>query len=154
MLNFFKALHRRQLDWLILAAICSTATSAMELLVLRETGISSLLRPAPGVMFITTLCLGWRGTLASLLGIALGYLMSVQIGWPVVFKAVVDPLASAGIIAGIGLQALAQVWVLRRFESIAGRRIHRLTGILVVAPIGCLVSPTITTLLLAWQQAQ
>ncbi|WP_428313109.1 EAL domain-containing protein [Hydrocarboniphaga sp.] len=152
-MNFFKALHRRQLDWLMFAAVCSAACSAMELLVLRETGISSLLRPAPGVMFITTLCLGWRGALASIAGIALGYMLSVQTGWPVVFKAVVDPIASAGIIAGIGLQALFQVWLLRRFEGIAGRRVHRLIGIVVVAPLGCLVSPTITTLLLDWQNA-
>jgi EAL domain-containing protein (putative c-di-GMP-specific phosphodiesterase class I) len=153
MFNFFKALHRHQLDWLVFAAVCSAATSAMELLVLRETGISSLLRPAPGVMFITTLCLGRRGALASLIGITLAYLLSVQIGWPVMFKAVVSPLASAGIIVGIGLQALFQVWLLRRFENMVGRRVHRLIGILVVAPLGCLVSPSITTAMLAWQDA-
>jgi EAL domain-containing protein (putative c-di-GMP-specific phosphodiesterase class I) len=153
MLRFLKALHARQIDWLLLAALCSAATSAMELLVLRETGIASLLRPAPGVMFITTLCLGWRGALASILGVAFGYILSVQIGWPVVFKAVVNPWASSLIIVGIGLQAIAQVWVLRRFEKIAGRRVHRLVGIFVVAPLGCLVSPTVTTLMLTWQNA-
>lgn len=153
MSKFLKALHGAQVHWLLLAALCSAAFSAMELLVLRETGVASLLRPASGVMFISTLCLGWRGTLASLAGIGLDYLLSVQTGWPVVFKAPLMPWAAALVIVGIGLQAQVQVWLLRRFESRVGRRVHLLAGIVVVAPIGCLVSSSITTLMLYSQNA-
>ncbi|MDB5968108.1 MAG: hypothetical protein JWQ90_558 [Hydrocarboniphaga sp.] len=148
MFKFLRALHGRQIDWLLLAALCSAVTFTMELLVLGETGIAGLLRPAPGVVFVATLLLGWRGSLAALGGIAIGYLMSVQFGWPAVFKAPLAPWVFALLIAGLGAQALVQVGLLRRFETLAGRKLHPLFGILVVAPLGCLVSPSVTTLTL------
>jgi len=146
-----QALRRRQAHWLLLAALCSAATSAAELMVLRETGIASLLRPAPGVIFLAALCLGWRGALVSTFGIGVAYVLSVGTGWPIVFQSPLSPVAAAILIFGIGVQAMAQVWLLRRFEVLARPRLHPLTGILVVAPIGCLISASCSTAVLYWQ---
>ena len=63
----------RRLWWLVLAAVLAAASSSIELLVMRETGLSSLLRPAPALFFIIVLCLGNGGLIASLLGMEGGH---------------------------------------------------------------------------------
>ena len=143
----------RQLWWLVLAAVLATASSSFELLVMRETGLSSLLRPAPALFFIIGLCLGSRGLIASLLGIAVGYALAVLTTFPLT---IAKPMALGSItlvFAGMSIQAWFQSRLYRWFDQFAPTRLHRCWAVLIVAPIGSVISPTISTLVLVSEDA-
>ena len=143
----------RQLWWLMLAAVLATASSSFELLVMRETGLSSLLRPAPALFFIIVLCLGSRGLIASLLGISVGYSLAVLTTFPLTIAKPVALGSITLIFAGMSIQAWFQTRLYRWFDQFAPTRLHRCWAVLIVAPIGSVISPTISTLVLVSESA-
>jgi EAL domain-containing protein (putative c-di-GMP-specific phosphodiesterase class I) len=139
--------------WLLLAAALTVASSAFELLVMRETGLSSLLRPASGILFIVALCLGWQGIAAALTFLAVSYLTSVTIGFPLTVAKPISTLAIVTILASVGAQAELQARLFRWFDLQAPLRLHRFWAVLLVAPLGSLVAPTVMTVVLNAQGA-
>ncbi|WP_341921427.1 EAL domain-containing protein [Hydrocarboniphaga effusa] len=143
----------RRLWWLVLAAVLAAASSSIELLVMRETGLSSLLRPAPALFFIIVLCLGNGGLIASLLGISVGYSLAVLTTFPLTIAKPVTLGSITLIFAGMSIQAWFQTRLYRGFDQFAPARLHRCWAVLIVAPIGSVISPTVSTLVLVSESA-
>ena len=143
----------RGFGWLGLSAALAISSSAFELLVMRETGLSSLLRPAPALFFIIVLCLGVRGLTASLLGVIAGYALAVWTGFPLTIAKPVAIGSITLIFAGMVIQSWFQTKLYRWFDQFAPTRLHRCWAVLIVAPIGSVISPTVSTLVLASESA-
>ena len=143
----------RWFGWLGLAAALAISSSAFELLVMRETGLSSLLRPSPALFFLIVLCLGVRGLSASLLGVIAGYALAVLTGFPLTIAKPVAIGSITLIFAGMVIQAWFQTKLYRWFDQFAPARLHRCWAVLIVAPIGSVVSPTVSTLVLVSESA-
>ena len=142
----------RPIIGLSLAALFSAVFATLELAALGETGIASLLSPISGVVFVVALCLGPRGVIASVIGLSLGYLQSSYLGWPVQYQSPVSPMSAAMVISGQALQGQLQSLLYRRLQRRSGTRFNPLIGLLLVAPLSCVVSASITTWVLHFEQ--
>lgn len=138
----------RHLPWLVLAAVLTVVASTLELLFMRETGQSSLLRPAAAILFVIALGLGLPGLLVSIGAVIGGYVLAVEYGIPLRIAKPIGVLAVSGIFAGTVAQAWVQGWLYRKFDRHAPLRWHRLWACVIVVPLGSLIAPTTSTLLL------
>jgi hypothetical protein len=148
-----KLLQRSQVHWLLPVFLINVTVTVVGLLMIGQTGVTSLLRPMPGVVFATVLCFGWRGVVFGGAGVMAGYAITVGFGWPISYQSPVTVLSVATLVGSLLVQSQLQVWLLRRFEALAGGSFHPLTGILFAAPLGGVVLPTVMSLVLLQQHA-